>query len=63
MHVAYVAIDAVIDLEWTRKRNPDKPDSYFCKPDDIAGECWHNAHQPRSAWTFDIQIRPEGEEW
>ena len=63
VHVAYVAIDAVIDLEWTRKRNPDKPDSYFCKPDDIAGECWHLVHQPRSAWTFDVMIRPDGEVW
>jgi NAD(P)-dependent dehydrogenase (short-subunit alcohol dehydrogenase family) len=63
VHVAYLAIDAVIDLPWTRKRNPDKPDSYFCKPADIAEECWHLAHQARSAWTFDVMIRPDGENW
>ena len=63
IHVAYVAIDAVIDLPWTRKRNPDAPDEFFCKPDDIAGEVWHIAHQPRSAWTFDAMIRPFGEKW
>ena len=63
IHVAYVAIDAIIDLGWTRKRNPDKPDEFFCKPDDIAGEVWHIAHQPRSAWTFDAMIRPFGERW
>jgi NAD(P)-dependent dehydrogenase (short-subunit alcohol dehydrogenase family) len=63
IHVAYLAIDAVIDLEWTRKINPDKPDSFFCQPADIAEECWHLAHQPRSAWTFDVQIRPDGEVW
>lgn len=63
IHVAYVAIDAVIDLEWTRKRNPNASDDYFCKPDDIAGEVWHLAHQPRSAWSFDTQIRPFGESW
>jgi NAD(P)-dependent dehydrogenase (short-subunit alcohol dehydrogenase family) len=63
VHVAYVAIDAVIDLPWTRKRMPDRPDSFFCHPDDIAGECWHIAHQPRSAWTFDVMIRPDGEVW
>ena len=61
VHVAYVAIDAVIDLRWTRQRNPDAPDDYFCKPDDIAGEVWHLAHQPRSAWSFDVTIRPFGE--
>ena len=63
VHVAYLAIDAVIDLPWTRKAFPDKPDSYFCRPDDIAAECWHLAHQPPSAWTFDALIRPHGEEW
>ncbi len=63
LHVCYVAIDAVIDLEWTRKRMPDKPDSFFCKPEDIAGECWHLVHQPRSAWTFDVMIRPDCEVW
>lgn len=63
VHVAYLAIDAVIDLAWTRKAFADKPDSYFCKPEDIAAECWHLVHQPRSAWTFDVQIRPDGEAW
>lgn len=61
VHVGFVAIDAVIDLEWTRKRNPDKPDDYFCKPMDIAAECYRIAHQPRSAWSFSSVIRPFGE--
>jgi NAD(P)-dependent dehydrogenase (short-subunit alcohol dehydrogenase family) len=63
VHVAFVAIDAVIDLEWTRKRYADKPDDFFCKPADIAGEVWHLAHQPRSAWSFSSLIRPFGESW
>ncbi len=63
VHVCYLAIDAVIDVPWTRKAFPDKPDSYFCLPADIASEAWHLVHQPRSAWTFDVQIRPDGEEW
>lgn len=63
VHVSYLAIDAVIDLEWTRERWPDKPDEFFCKPADIAAECWHLAHQPRSAWTYDVMIRPDVESW
>ena len=63
IHVAYLAIDAVIDLQWTRRRSPDAPDDFFCKPDDIASEVWHLAHQPKSAWTFDVWIRPFGENW
>lgn len=63
VHVAYVAIDAVISLPWTRKRYADKPDEFFCYPDDIAEHVWQVAHQPRSAWTFDTVIRPYGETW
>lgn len=61
VHVAFVAIDAVIDLEWTRKRYAGKPDDFFCQPDDIAQECFRIAHQPRSAWSFSSVIRPFGE--
>ena len=63
VHVAYVAIDAAIDVPWTRKMLPDHPDDFFADPADIAGECFHVAHQPRSTWTFDVLIRPFGEPW
>jgi len=63
IHACYVAIDAVIDVPWTREWYADKPDEFFCQPADIATECFHLAHQPRSAWTFDTVIRPFGEAW
>lgn len=63
VHVSYVAIDAVIDVPWTREWYKGKPDDFFCQPEDIAAECFHIAHQPRSAWTFDTVIRPFGENW
>ncbi|MGO9604532.1 MAG: SDR family NAD(P)-dependent oxidoreductase [Candidatus Binataceae bacterium] len=63
VHVAYVMIDAVIDLEWTRKRWPEAPDAFFIKPAAIADEVWHVAHQDRSAWSFNVEIRPFGETW
>lgn len=63
VHVAYVLIDAVIDLAWTRKRWPDAPDSFFIKPAAIAEEIWHVTHQDRSAWSFNVEIRPFGETW
>jgi NADP-dependent 3-hydroxy acid dehydrogenase YdfG len=63
VHVAYVTIDAVIDLRWTRKRSPEKQDDYFIKPDEIANEIYHVAHQPKGAWSFDVEIRPHGEVW
>jgi short-subunit dehydrogenase len=63
VHVAYVIVDAVIDLEWTRKRFQDRPDEFFIKPRAIADEIWHVVHQDRSAWSFNVELRPFGESW
>ncbi len=63
VHVAYVLIDAVIDLEWTRRRWPDAPAEFFIKPAAIAEEVWHVAHQDRCAWSFNVEIRPFRETW
>jgi NAD(P)-dependent dehydrogenase (short-subunit alcohol dehydrogenase family) len=63
VHVAYIVIDAVIDLAWTRERYSDRPDSFFIKPASIADEIWHVLQQDRSAWSFNVEIRPFGETW
>jgi NADP-dependent 3-hydroxy acid dehydrogenase YdfG len=64
IHVAYITIDAAIDTPWTRDVfNRDKPDDFFSKPADIADEVFHVVHQPRSTWSFDVEIRPYGEKW
>ena len=63
IHVAYVVIDAVIDVPWTRKRMPNAPDDFFARPDAIAETVWHLAHQERSAWSFEVDLRPFGEKW
>ncbi|MCY1376400.1 hypothetical protein D9M69_638880 [compost metagenome] len=63
VHVAYLMIDAVIDVPWTRSRFKDAPDDFFIKPAAIADEAWHLAHQDRSAWSFLSEIRPYREPW
>lgn len=63
IHVAYLMIDAVIDVPWARERYKDKPDDFFIQPSAIADEAWHLAHQPRSAWSFLTEVRPYGETW
>jgi len=63
VHVSYLVIDAVIDLEWTRERFKGKPDEFFIKPSAIAAEIWHIVHQERSAWSFNVELRPFGEIW
>jgi NAD(P)-dependent dehydrogenase (short-subunit alcohol dehydrogenase family) len=63
IHVAYLMIDAVIDVAWTRQRFKDRPDDFFIQPAAIADEAWHLAHQPRSAWSFLTEVRPFAESW
>lgn len=63
VHVAYIIIDAVIDLAWTRKMMPDADDDYFIQPDAIADTAFQVAHQDRSAWSFNVEVRPFGEVW
>lgn len=63
VHVAYFVIDAVIDLEWTRRWRPDEPDDFFIKPEAIAENVWYVAHQDPSAWSFEVELRPYGERW
>jgi short-subunit dehydrogenase len=63
VHVAYVVIDAVIDLAWTRRMLPSAPDDFFIRPAAIAEEIWHLAHQDRSAWSFNVELRPFKESW
>ena len=63
IHVAYVMIDAVIDLRWTRRNRPHLKDEDFAKPDDLAESIFQVSQQPRSAWTFNMDLRPFKETW
>lgn len=63
IHVAYLVIDAVIDVPWARKLHADKPDDFFIKPDAIADEVFHLVGQDRSAWSFNAEVRPFHEVW
>lgn len=63
IHVAYVLIDAVIDVPRMRERLPNAADEFFIKPSAIADELWHLYKQDRSAWSFLSEIRPFGEKW
>lgn len=63
IHVAYVVIDAMVDMPASRAMAPQAPDSFFARPDDIAESVFFLARQPRSAWTFELDLRPFGESW
>lgn len=63
VHVSLIVIDAVVNIHRTRERMPDKPDEFFIEPEDVASTAVWLAKQPRSAWTFEITVRPFGEKW
>src|SRR3954447_16252711 len=56
IHVAHVVVDGGIE---SARRAPaaDKPDSLL-DPDAIAQTYLHLIHQPRSAWAWEVELRP-----
>ena len=56
IHVAHVVIDGGIRSA-RRVESPEKPDSLL-DPDAIAATYMHLIHQPRSAWTWEIELGP-----
>lgn len=63
IHVSLIIIDGIVDLPRTRERMPDKPDSFFVEPRDVAATAFWLTEQPRSAWSFEVEARPFGESW
>ena len=71
IHVAHLVIDAGVDTEWVRARITERigaealaaqPD-LLMPPEAVADAYWALYNQPRSAWTFEQEIRPYGEKW
>lgn len=76
VHVAYVSVDAAIDVTWIEEIDGENPD-WLTPPDDwpwpredfytnthaIADEIFHIAHQHYTAWSFETVIRPFAEKW
>lgn len=58
IHVAWINIDGGIDIPRVRRGNPRFNDEDLLKPDAIADTYWHLAHQDRSAWTMELELRP-----
>jgi NAD(P)-dependent dehydrogenase (short-subunit alcohol dehydrogenase family) len=56
IHVAHFVIDGGIGSA-TRTNPPDRPDSWL-DPDAIALSYWNVLQQPRSAWSWEIELRP-----
>src|SRR4051812_31116731 len=70
IHVAHLIIDSGVDTAWVRERREqlwgkealNSPD-LLMPPASVAASYWQLYQQPRSAWTFELEIRPFGEKW
>jgi NAD(P)-dependent dehydrogenase (short-subunit alcohol dehydrogenase family) len=60
IHVAHVIIDGVIDTPRTRQLPGVKPEQCL-NPSELAGSYLHLIQQHRSAWTFELDLRPDVE--
>lgn len=67
IHVAHVVIDGAIDTVFTQERFPEryalKDRDGILDPDAIAEAYWNLHRQPRSAWTWEQDLRPWIESW
>lgn len=65
VHVAHVIIDGGINGERLQKRAPDIAkrlgEDGLLDPDAIADAYWHLHSQSRTAWTFELDLRPAKE--
>jgi len=68
VHVAHTIIDGAIQGDFIRSLYGEAyeekvRDDLILDPDHIAVNYLHLHHQPRDAWTFELDLRPYGEHW
>ncbi|UYV36131.1 SDR family oxidoreductase [Rhodobacteraceae bacterium D3-12] len=67
IHVAHTIIDGAIDSNFIRENVPGVDDlrdrDAILNPDAIAQNYVMLHHQPRSAWTHELDLRPWAEKW
>ncbi|MBE9397873.1 SDR family NAD(P)-dependent oxidoreductase [Pontibacterium sp. N1Y112] len=67
IHVAHVIVDGLINNEATKaflaEQFASKGEDGVMQPDDMAEIYWQIHKQPRSAWTFEQDVRPYAEPW
>ena len=61
IHVAHVVVDGIIDTPRVRAEFGLADDEPALAPEAIAESYWNLIQQDRSAWSFEIDVRPAGE--
>jgi len=62
VHVAHVTVDGPIDTPQRRGNHPEGDPDEWLDPDAVAATYWHLIEQDRSAWTFEVDLRPDVED-
>ena len=62
VHVAHVLVDGIIESEDNPASAQDNARTVLA-PDEMAEAYWYLANQPKSAWTLELDLRPNGEEF
>ena len=70
IHVGHLIIDAGVDTEFVRERirssgkDPNElPPNTLMNPTSVAEAYWNMYNQSPDAWTFEMDLRPFGENW
>ena len=57
VHAASLDVDGAVDSPRVREAMPGTDPSHFVSPDAICGEIVHLINQPKSSWTFQVDLR------
>jgi NAD(P)-dependent dehydrogenase (short-subunit alcohol dehydrogenase family) len=63
IHVSLLILDGVVGGPETRAQFRDRPDDAFIAPDSIASTALQLTLQDRTAWSFEVDLRPFNEKW
>jgi NAD(P)-dependent dehydrogenase (short-subunit alcohol dehydrogenase family) len=57
VHAATLDVDGAVDSARVREAMPDTDPSHFVAPEAICSEIVHLINQPKSSWTFQVDLR------
>ena len=61
--IAHIVIDGIIDTPQVREHYRPDESAPLLDPDAIAASYWSLTRQDRSAWTFELEVRPHDDEF
>lgn len=63
IHISHVILDGLIASEKSRLAGVNASSGSLLDPAHIGDEYWHLAHQEKSAWTHELDLRPYSEQF